>query len=92
MSKTFKEKDKKYIEESYLSLFNEHDLNTHAGIKIKNSKTECYLKRKDDDNNDYWVKCQKINNRIIEIEKVSIETLLNRLNSDVRNYSLVMRG
>lgn len=89
MSSVIKNKDKKYVDESLSLQYTEKDLQHYSGIKIKNSQTECYLKRKNDDNEDYWVKCQKINNRIKEVEIVIEEVLLDRLNSDKRNYVLV---
>lgn len=89
MSSVIKNKDKKYVDESLSLQYTEKDLQHYSGIKIKNSQTECYLKRKNDDNEDYWVKCQKINDRIKEIEIVTEEVLLDRLNSDKRNYVLV---
>ena len=89
MSSVIKNKDKKYVDESLSLQYTEKDLQHYSGIKIKNSQTECYLKRKNDDNEDYWVKCQKINDRIKEVEIVTEEILLDRLNSDKRNYVLV---
>lgn len=89
MSSVIKNKDKKYVDESLSLQYTEKDLQHYSGIKIKNSQTECYLKRKNDDNEDYWVKCQKINDRIKEVEIVTEEVLLDRLNSDKRNYVLV---
>lgn len=89
MSSVIKNKDKKYVDESLSLQYTEKDLQHYSGIKIKNSQTECYLKRKNDDNEDYWVKCQKINDRIKEVEIVIEEVLLDRLNSDKRNYVLV---
>ena len=89
MSSVIKNKDKKYVDESLSLQYTEKDLQHYSGIKIKNSQTECYLKRKNDDNKDYWVKCQKINDRIKEVEIVIEEVLLDRLNSDKRNYVLV---
>ena len=89
MSSVIKNKDKKYVDESFSLQYTEKDLQHYSGIKIKNSQTECYLKRKNDDNEDYWVKCQKINDRIKEVEIVIEEVLLDRLNSDKRNYVLV---
>ena len=89
--KVIKDKDLKYVEESYWSKYNEDDLEKHSGIKIKNSKTECYLKRRDDFDNNYWVKCKRIDNKIVEIERVTVENLLERLNADMRNYVLIMK-
>ena len=89
MSSVIKNKDKKYVDESLSLQYTEKDLQHYSGIKIRNSQTECYLKRKNDDNEDYWVKCQKINDRIKEVEIVTEEVLLDRLNSDKRNYVLV---
>lgn len=89
MSSVIKNKDKKYADESLSLQYTEKDLQHYSGIKIKNSQTECYLKRKNDDNEDYWVKCQRINDRIKEVEIVTEEVLLDRLNSDKRNYVLV---
>ena len=89
MNSVIKNKDKKYVDESLSLQYTEKDLQHYSGIKIKNSQTECYLKRKSDDNEDYWVKCQKINDRIKEVEIVIEEVLLDRLNSDKRNYVLV---
>ena len=89
MSSVIKNKDKKYVDESLSLQYTEKDLQHYSGIKIKNSQTECHLKRKNDDNEDYWVKCQKINDRIKEVEIVIEEVLLDRLNSDKRNYVLV---
>ena len=89
MSSVIKNKDKQYVDESLSLQYTEKDLQHYSGIKIKNSQTECYLKRKNDDNEDYWVKCQKINDRIKEVEIVIEEVLLDRLNSDKRNYVLV---
>lgn len=89
MSSVIKNKDKKYVDESLSLQYTEKDLQHYSGIKIKNSQTECYLKRKNDDNEDYWVKCQRINDRIKEVEIVTEEVLLDRLNSDKRNYVLV---
>ena len=89
MSSVIKNKDKKYVDESLSLQYTEKDLQHYSGIKIRNSQTECYLKRKNDDNEDYWVKCQKINDRIKEVEIVIEEVLLDRLNSDKRNYVLV---
>ena len=89
MSSVIKNKDKKYVDESLSLQYTEKDLQHYSGIKIKNSQTECYLKRKNDDNEDYWVKCQKINDRIKEVEIVTEDVLLDRLNSDKRNYVLV---
>ena len=89
MSSVIKNKDKKYVDESLSLQYTEKDLQHYSGIKIKNSQTECYLKRKNDDNEDYWVKCQRINDRIKEVEIVIEEVLLDRLNSDKRNYVLV---
>ena len=89
MNSVIKNKDKKYVDESLSLQYTEKDLQHYSGIKIKNSQTECYLKRKNDDNEDYWVKCQKINDRIKEVEIVTEEVLLDRLNSDKRNYVLV---
>lgn len=89
MNSVIKNKDKKYVDESLSLQYTEKDLQHYSGIKIKNSQTECYLKRKNDDNEDYWVKCQKINDRIKEVEIVIEEVLLDRLNSDKRNYVLV---
>lgn len=91
MSK-IKNKDKQYVDNSFSYQFTNQDLQHYSGIKIKNSQTECYLKRLNDDNEFYWVKCQKISNKIKEIEIVSEEILLNRLNSDKDNYILVMKG
>lgn len=62
------------------------------GIKIKNSTTECYLKRLDDNSKPYWCKCRRLNNSIKEIEVVTEDILLDRLNSDKRNYALVLKG
>lgn len=73
------------------SQYSQEDLEQYSGIKIKNSNTECYLKRTNEDNEEYWVKCIKIDRRIKEKEIVSVETLLNRLNADVDNYILVMK-
>ena len=89
MSSVIKNKDKKYVDESLSLQYTEKDLQHYSGIKIRNSQTECYLKRKNDDNEDYWVKCQRINDRIKEVEIVIEEVLLDRLNSDKRNYVLV---
>lgn len=89
MSSVIKNKDKKYVDESLSLQYTEKDLQHYSGIKIRNSQTECYLKRKNDDNEDYWVKCQRINDRIKEVEIVTEEVLLDRLNSDKRNYVLV---
>ena len=89
MSSVIKDKDKKYVDESLSLQYTEKDLQHYSGIKIRNSQTECYLKRKNDDNEDYWVKCQRINDRIKEVEIVTEEILLDRLNSDKRNYVLV---
>ena len=89
MNSVIKNKDKKYVDESLSLQYTEKDLQHYSGIKIKNSQTECYLKRKNDDNEDYWVKCQRINDRIKEVEIVTEEVLLDRLNSDKRNYVLV---
>lgn len=89
MSSVIKNKDKKYVDESLSLQYTEKDLQHYSGIKIRNSQTECYLKRKNDDNEDYWVKCQRINDRIKEVEIVTEEVLLDRLNSDKRNYILV---
>ena len=89
--KIIKDKDKKYVEESYWMKYNEDDLDKHSGIKIRNSNTECYLKRKDDFDEEYWVKCKRVNNKIIEIEKVTVKNLLERLNADMRNYILIMK-
>lgn len=92
MSK-IKNKDKPFVDESFSYQFTKQDLQHYSGIKIKNSQTECYLKRFDENNNTYWAKCMRLhNNRIIEIEIVSEDTLLNRLNADKSNYSLVMKG
>jgi hypothetical protein len=92
MSNVIKNKDRKYIDESLSLQFTEEDLQHYSGIKIKNSQTECYLKRRNDDNEDYWVKCRKISNSIKEIEIVTEEVLLDRLNADKKNYALVMKG
>ena len=73
-------------------LFVEEDLLNYSAIKIKNSNTECYLKRYNDINGFYWAKCIKINTQIKEIEVISIKNLLKRLNSDVNNYILMMKG
>lgn len=91
MSK-IKNKDKPFVDESFSYQFTKQDLQHYSGIKIKNSQTECYLKRLNDDNEFYWVKCLKVSNKIKEIEIVTEETLLNRLNSDKNNYILVMKG
>lgn len=84
-----KDKDKKFIEQSYSNRFNLKDLEQYSGVKIKNSQTECYLKRRNDDNNIYWVKCMRINNKIKEVEIVTEDTLLERMNADINNYILV---
>lgn len=86
-------KDINLVSEQFSMQYTEQDLQEHSGIKIKNSNTQCYLKRIDDNGLSYWVKCERLsNNRIKEIEVVSIETLLNRLNSDIKNYILVLKG
>lgn len=88
MSK-IKNRDIKYVEESILSQFTKQDLQKYSGIKIRNSSSECYLKRINDDEEEYWVRCRKLqDNRIIELEIVTEEQLLEILNSDKRNYIL----
>lgn len=91
MKKVVKDKDKKFVDESYMMQYNEQDLNSHSGIKIRNSNTECYLKRLDETDKEYWVKCKLVNSKIVEIERVTVKVLLDRLNSDMRNYILVMK-
>jgi len=87
MSKNVKNVDSVY--DSYSLNYNEEDLDNHSGIKIKNSQTECYLKRKNNNDEEYWVKCQRVDNKIIEKEIVTVEVLLNRLNADIKNYVLI---
>lgn len=70
-------------------MYSYEDLDNHSGIKIRNSQTECYLKRQDEDG-EYWVKCRRLDDsKIIEVERVSEDTLLDRLNSDPNNYKLL---
>ena len=52
MSK-IKNKDKPFVDESFSYQFTKQDLQHYSGIKIKNSQTECYLKRLDENNNTY---------------------------------------
>lgn len=87
MSKNVKDVDSIY--DSYSLNYNKEDLDNHSGIKIKNSQTECYLKRRNDDDEEYWVRCLRVDNKIIEKEIVTEEVLLNRLNADLKNYVLI---
>lgn len=85
-----KKKDEAYIEESYWSSFTQNDLDSHQGIKIKNSANTCFLKRYNlDDKINYWAECKMISGNIKELRVLSDEELLNVLNEDKQNYILV---
>ena len=90
MSKVIKDKDMKFVEESYWMKYNEQDLEKHSGIKIRNSTTECYLKRKDENDNDYWVKCKRAHNKIVEIEEMTTAIKLFPIKPAIKKSSYLL--